>query len=137
MMVAVGLEGLLHTSEMAMGSAASAANKSPFKLGQTQWCYMVGAEELVCEWNADGTIDMSKAEYMRMPMGPHKADQLGERDDELLYPRSTTAGLSGTFEITREFLQDYPVQRCLLPTPSSSVVPQRAGARADLVWRCG
>ena len=113
MMVAAALEGLLRTSEMAAGVAASAANKCPFKLAQMQWCYRIGSEEYECEWEEDGTIDTSLAEYMRMPMGPHKADQLGERDDELLYPRSDVQGLSGTFEITRDFLNKYPVPRSL------------------------
>jgi hypothetical protein len=42
-----------------------------------------------------------------------KADQQGERGDELLYPRSEVTGLSGTFEITRDFVNDYPVSRRL------------------------
>ena len=75
MMVAAALEGLLRTSELAVGSAESAANKCPFKLAQMKWCYMVGAEEHVCEWRKDGTIDTAKAQYLRMPMCPHKADQ--------------------------------------------------------------
>jgi hypothetical protein len=60
-----------------------------------QWCYIyvVGAEEHVCEWEEDGTIGTSKAQYLRMPMCPHKADQHGERGDELLYPRSEVTGL--------------------------------------------
>jgi hypothetical protein len=113
MMVAAALEGLLRTSEMAVGAAESAANKCPFKLAQMQWCYMVGAEEHVCEWEEDGTTDTSKAQYLRLPMCPHKADQHGERGDELLYPRSEVTGRSGTFEITRDFVNDYPVPRHL------------------------
>ena len=43
------------------------------------------------------------------PGSTNAADQLGERDDELLYPRSEVQGLCGTFEITRDFLNEYPV----------------------------
>jgi hypothetical protein len=74
---------------------------------------MVGAEEHVCEWRDDGTIDTAKAQYLRMPMCPHKADQDGEQGDELLFPRSEATGLSGTFEITADFVNDYPVPKRL------------------------
>ena len=111
MMVVAALEGLLRTSELAVGSAESAANKCPFKLAQMKWCYMIGAEEHVCEWEENGTINTAKAQYLRMPMCPHKADQEGERGDELLFPRSDVAGLSGTFEITSDFVNDFPVPR--------------------------
>jgi hypothetical protein len=74
---------------------------------------MVGAEEHVCEWEENGTINTAKAQYLRMPMCPHKADQEGERGDELLFPRSDVTALSGTFEITSDFVNDFPVPRRL------------------------
>lgn len=117
MMVAAAMEGLLRTSELAAGRCNSAANLHPFLLQDLHWCYLDNNEaEQECRWNADGTIDTRDATYLRVPMTAHKADQFGERGDELLFPAADTAGHEGTFEVTRDFVNAYPVDRRLHPT---------------------
>ena len=110
MMVSAGLEGLLRTSEMALGTSDSASNLAPFRLYDLHFCYQVGTTEMVCEWRDDGTIDTSRAEYLRVPMTPTKPDQSGQRGDELFFPRSGSA-MAGTFELVRDFVNDFPLAR--------------------------
>ena len=112
MMVAAGLEGLLRTSEMALGATPSAANLEPFALSDLHWCYKdTDGSERECMWNEDGTIDTSRAMWLRVPMSSSKPDQFGERGDQLFFPRSAKAGTSGTFEITSEFVNAFPIVR--------------------------
>lgn len=111
MMVAAAMEALLRTSELARGYTDSAANLNPFVLDHLHFCYTLNGGEHECPWNADGTIDTSQAEYLRVPMSAHKADQFGQRGDQLMYPRSTNAKETGTFELTDAFVNDYPVPR--------------------------
>ena len=117
MMVAAAMEGLLRTSELAAGRCNSAANLHPFLLQDLHWCYLDDNEvEHECPWNDDGTIDTENATYLRVPMTAHKADQFGERGDELMFPTADTTGHEGTFEVTRDFVNAYPVDRRLHPT---------------------
>ena len=115
MMVAAGLEGLLRTSEMALSTTPSASNLNPFALSDLNWCYKVDGVLHECPWREDGTVDTTRAMWLRVPMTSSKPDQFGIRGDELFFPRSTRPGISGTFELAADFVNEYPVPRARHP----------------------
>jgi len=115
MMVAAALEALLRTSEMADSKVASASNLEPFALQDLHFHYLKNGVECECEWNEDGTVDTTRAMYLRVPMTSTKSDQFGQDGEVLYFPRGANPGDVGTFELTSQFVNRYPVPRARHP----------------------
>ena len=107
---------------MALGTSDSASNLAPFRLFDLHFCYRVGTTEVECPWCSDGTIDTSRAEYLRVPMTPTKPDQSGERGDELFFPRSVGAQ---TYPLAKKYhtLEHLRTHAHLRPLPCQHYSP--------------